>query len=197
MFGWLKKSNEKENSASVAVIQPKNEAALPLNPIQIADILLLEKAENWREMIAKCDVWASQQPLNPLPYFSSGNAYLKIGKPVTAVEMFRKAIDISNQPVSTFPPSVFNCLHEWYGLGRAYTQLRNWDEAENAFLQAISIDPRVPDIWNDLAVVYMDLKPYDIGKAFEALKRAIEVDPNNVRESLHNSCACVFAVSPA
>ena len=153
MFDWFKKSNNKESRTSIATIRPESETAPPMNPIKIADLLLLEKAENWSEMIANCVVWANQQPSNPLPYFSAGNAYLKIGKPAAAVDMYRKAIEVSNKPAELLSSSVFHCGREWYGLGRAYTLLRERDEAENAFLQAITLDPEVPDIWNDLGII--------------------------------------------
>lgn len=181
MFGWFKKSNDNESQFSIGAIQHENEITTPQNPIKFNDILLLEKSENWREMIAKCVVWANQQPSNPLPYFSSGNAHRKIGKPVAAVAMYRKAIEVSNQPNDLLPSSFFSIAQCWYGLGHAYFQLKERDEAENAFIQAASIEPGVPDIWNDLGVIYLNLQPYDTKKAFNAFEKAIQVDPKNVQ----------------
>lgn len=181
MFGWFKKTNDKKIHSSIGVINVENEIATPTNPVKIDDIILLENSKNWSEIIDQCIVWATQQPSNPLPYFSSGNAHLKIDKPVAAVAMYRKAIEVSNQSANLFPSILFPISQCWYGLGHAYFQLKERDDAENAFIQAASIDPGVPDIWNDLGVIYLNLKPYDTGKAFDAFKKAIQIDSKNVK----------------
>ncbi len=154
---------------------------IPQNLVSIDDIVLLEKSENWLEMITACDFWAVQQPSNPLPYFSSGNANRKIGKPIQAVSMYRKAIEVSNFPSNILTSDFFPIPQCWYGLGHAYAQLGEQSKAANAFIQAASLDPSAPDIWNDLGVIYLNLKPYDTEKAFEAFKKAIQIDPKNVK----------------
>ncbi|CAM8661888.1 Tetratricopeptide repeat 2 [Comamonadaceae bacterium] len=180
MFGWFKKeqksrTDEVTQAAAVAIQSDMSQQ------ITVNDVLLLEKAGDFRKVIVSCALWATQQPQSPLPYLSSGNAHRNIGKPLDSIEMYRKAIEIatksSDPQVSSFG-FVAQC---WYGLGHAYFQLRRRSDAEYAFLQAGQLDPTAPDIWNDLGVVYLNLEPYDTSKAFDAFKKAVVLDSKHIR----------------
>lgn len=59
----------------------------------------------------------------------------------------------------------------------AFTQ-KNFNEAEQYFLQVIEIDPNDATTYNDLGVLYSDVK-HDYHKAEEYYHKALEIDPNN------------------
>jgi tetratricopeptide (TPR) repeat protein len=180
MFGWFKREQKfhRDELPQAAAVAIQGEAS---QQVTVNDILLLEKAGDLRQVIVSCALWATQQPQNPLPYLSSGNAHRNIGKPLDSIEMYRKAIEIATKSADPQLSSFGFVAQCWYGIGHAYFQLRRRSDAEYAFLQASQFDPAAPDIWNDLGVVYLNLEPYDTGKAFDAFKKAVELDSKNIR----------------
>ena len=55
MFGWFSNSSKKEIQSPIITTQQGNEMTIPQNLVSIDDIVLLEKSENWLEMITACD----------------------------------------------------------------------------------------------------------------------------------------------
>jgi tetratricopeptide (TPR) repeat protein len=63
----------------------------------------------------------------------------------------------------------------WFWLGGAYSKLYRYNDAIEAYRQAISIVPEDADTWNDLGLVYDDLNRYN--DAIEAYGQAISINP--------------------
>ena len=63
----------------------------------------------------------------------------------------------------------------WYGLGNAYGELDRYDDAIEAYCQAIRIDPEYADAWYNLGIAHRRLDRYD--DAIEAYCQAIRIDP--------------------
>jgi hypothetical protein len=68
-----------------------------------------------------------------------------------------------------------NNADAWYGLGNAYGYLDRHNDAIEAYLQAIRIDPEYAKAWNNLGIAYRHLDRYD--DAIEAYLQAIRIDP--------------------
>jgi len=65
-----------------------------------------------------------------------------------------------------------------YTLGALYATAGEYPKAEQAFKQAIELDPKIALPWNGLGNVYHDLGRCD--EAIQAYQKAIELDPKSV-----------------
>ncbi len=66
-----------------------------------------------------------------------------------------------------------------YNLGRTYSKLMKDDEAEKAFEQAVKIKPDDTEYQTELGAIRIKLAKYHL--AIEPLKKAVELDAENVR----------------
>jgi cytochrome c-type biogenesis protein CcmH/NrfG len=64
-------------------------------------------------------------------------------------------------------------------LGNSYFDAGRYQEAVEAYLRALNIDPKNADVRNDLGIMYRELGQYD--KAIDALRQAALDDPFNPR----------------
>ncbi len=67
----------------------------------------------------------------------------------------------------------------WGFLGVACVGLKRYDDAIEAYRQALHINPEYARAWNDLGAVYEDLTRYD--DAIEAYRQALRINPKYVR----------------
>lgn len=67
--------------------------------------------------------------------------------------------------------------HAWSRLGFAYSALDRYDDAIEAYRQALRIDPKNAGCWLGLGLSYFDLKHYD--DAIAAFRQAIRIDPKD------------------
>jgi len=65
----------------------------------------------------------------------------------------------------------------WNYLGVAYLGLKRYNDAIEAYRQALRINPRYVKAWNSLGGAYYDLKRYD--DAIDAYRQAVRIDPEN------------------
>ena len=61
-------------------------------------------------------------------------------------------------------------------LGSIYAQTKNFSKASELWSKAIKINPKIPDVHNNLAMIEITLKNYD--KAIEYAQNAIKLNPN-------------------
>ena len=73
-------------------------------------------------------------------------------------------------------PKVWNA---WFLLGWGYRRLGRYEDARDAFLQALELAPKEVDALNELAICSMELEYYS--EAADALRKALEVEPENVK----------------
>ncbi len=63
----------------------------------------------------------------------------------------------------------------WFSVGFAYNNLRQHDQAIQAYREALRIQPEAADAWNNLGVAYNHLKQH--GQAIQALREALRIQP--------------------
>ena len=64
----------------------------------------------------------------------------------------------------------------FYDQGESYSKQKNWDQAIGAYQQAVRIDPKYAEAWNNMGFCYRKVKQYD--KALDAYKHAMALKPN-------------------
>jgi Flp pilus assembly protein TadD len=73
-------------------------------------------------------------------------------------------------------PKVWN---GWFLLGWGYRRLGRYEDARDAFVQALELAPKEVDCLNELAICNMELENFS--DAAEALRKALEIEPENVK----------------
>jgi tetratricopeptide (TPR) repeat protein len=66
----------------------------------------------------------------------------------------------------------------WFSLGAACCNLNRYEDAIEAFRQALRLNPQFADAWSNIGTSYTALDRYD--DAIEAFRQALRVDPKNV-----------------
>ena len=89
-------------------------------------------------------------------------------------EVQLRQYEISDEPEVVYPPRVVELLNR--GL-RAFQQQKE-SEAERLFKQALELEPRAKEAYNNLAAIYS--RRGEIEPAKEMLRKALEIDPNYV-----------------
>lgn len=64
----------------------------------------------------------------------------------------------------------------YFEQGRAYSKKKSWDLAITAYQQAVRIEPKFAEAWNNLGYCYRKVKQFD--KALDAYKQAISLKPD-------------------
>ncbi len=64
----------------------------------------------------------------------------------------------------------------FFDQGRAYSKKKSWDLAIAAYQQAVRIEPKFPEAWNNMGYCYRKVKQFD--KALDAYKQAISLKPD-------------------
>ncbi len=67
--------------------------------------------------------------------------------------------------------------YAWYCLGNAYGSLERYNDAIDAYRQAIRIVPEFDSAWYNLGLTYFKLKRYD--DAIDACRQAVRIEPEN------------------
>ncbi|MFA5060514.1 MAG: tetratricopeptide repeat protein [Candidatus Omnitrophota bacterium] len=99
-------------------------------------------------------------------YFNLGYIYGEQGDLKTAIDFYKKALEINPQYAKAL-----------YNLANAYTDMELYNEAVNLYRRAIKIDPKNSDVYLGLGVAYTALGNHQ--EAVSCYKKAIEVNPSN------------------
>jgi tetratricopeptide (TPR) repeat protein len=89
-----------------------------------------------------------------------GNALIAQGHFADACPLFLRAIELSQSSVPA-----------WFGLGRAYQVLQNWQASLEAFEHARSLDRNTISIWMGITIAYFELDEPEMGET--AYARAV------------------------
>jgi len=65
----------------------------------------------------------------------------------------------------------------WYSLGAAYGQINRYQDAVEAYRNALLVDPQFAFAWSNLGLAYAELKLYD--HAIKSLQEALRIDPEH------------------
>ncbi len=113
-------------------------------------------------------------------HYNIGVCFYRLNKPDKAVIEFQKALKIN--------PSYERA---YYANGMAQVDLKNFVEAEKAFLKAIRLDENNGETWYDLAFVFYEQRKYD--EAIIAFQNAIKF--KSIAKSIsYNNLGVVYAL---
>lgn len=114
-------------------------------------------------------------------HFNTGVCLFRLQHTEKAVEEFDQAIKLSRG----------SHQKSFYALGMAHSELKNWREAERAFLKATQLKKTDGEAWFDLALVYLGMR--NLQSAEEAFQNSIEYGSIN-RADAHNNLGVIYAV---
>ncbi|KAM3146172.1 hypothetical protein pb186bvf_001829 [Paramecium bursaria] len=120
-------------------------------------------------------VLIKQDPDTQVPaYMSKGQTLQKMNKHQLALQCFEKVQQVSSKmPELHIARGIINLL---ISLGDSYWSLEQFQDAINAYNDAIKIDPENKQAMNGKGLVYLELK--DIQKSIKWFDKAIKFDPN-------------------
>lgn len=80
------------------------------------------------------------------------------------------------------PPGQVSAAQTYFSQGVEYSKQKSWSLAIQAYLEAVRLDPKYVEAWNNLGFCYRKAKRYD--KAFDAYNQAVSLKPDypNVHE---------------
>src|SRR5260221_1379581 len=189
---WRKSSStaDESNSADVAAEDQFSSNNDPNEALAEGDRLM---DENETEMAIAA--YRQAVKLNPdfaEAYFKLGVAYSLLERQIEqSGEITESANDGKTKPNSqkAFEKAVVvykkwldanpNDDAGWFNLGRTYAKLNRDEEAEKAFRQAVKLKPDDTEYQTELGAVLIKLAKYH--EAIDPLKKAIELDDQNVR----------------
>jgi tetratricopeptide (TPR) repeat protein len=64
----------------------------------------------------------------------------------------------------------------FFDQGQSHAKKKNWNLAVAAYQQAVKLEPKFPEAWNNMGYCYRRLKQYD--KALEAYRQALALKPD-------------------
>ncbi len=102
------------------------------------------------------------------------SAYLNKSNAQNALCNYKEAIDTYLEALAIDPDNSYIL----YCIGESYLDLAELDLAESYLLKSTQISDLLPDAWVSLATVYEEKSQFD--PAISCLKKAIELDPDNV-----------------
>lgn len=108
-------------------------AATVLAFLLLAQLTFLQ-ASVWRNDLSLWAHGVRAQPQNPLAYQYLGDAFLRNGKPVTAIESYRQSIETIGSGVYMDTQALY------FGLGRAHYALEEYDTAHEWFSRLFNED---------------------------------------------------------
>jgi tetratricopeptide (TPR) repeat protein len=73
-------------------------------------------------------------------------------------------------------PTPATAARTYFTQGEDYSKKGDWNLAIQAYLQAVRLDPKLVEAWNNLGFCYRKVQQYD--KAFGAYKQALDLRPD-------------------
>lgn len=77
---------------------------------------------------------------------------------------------------STGGPTATSTARSYFNQGEEYSKKGNWSLAIQAYLQAVRLDPKFVEAWNNLGFCYRKVQQFD--QAFAAYKQALDLKPD-------------------
>jgi hypothetical protein len=137
-------------------------------------------------------------------YFEMGNSYKRLNRLDEAIRCYHSALTEyfalieapgraleADDYVKRLRLMGLRLEHILFNMGLANLQNGNLQEAEKAYLQAIQINDKFPEAYNDLAVVYGDMGRYD--KAENITREGLKIAPDNAL--LHYTLGAILEIT--
>lgn len=81
-----------------------------------------------------------------------------------------------SEPSATQSSQLDPQAKSFFDQGQSQAKKKNWNLAVAAFQQAVKVEPKFPEAWNNMGYCYRRLKQYD--KALEAYRQALTLKPD-------------------
>ena len=110
-------------------------------------------------------------------YIELGRTYLFIGRTAEAINTYNRVLE--NESLRTeFLENPSEVAIMYNALGLAYSVEERFDEAINAFNEAIELDPNLAKAYNNCAMAHTDKPEPELDRALENYDKAIEIRPD-------------------
>lgn len=137
----------------------------------IAYALLLYNTENYFDSITALDLAIAINDKNAETYLSKAEAYISLENYSEAISCFHEALAVKpDEPII------------YFFLGDAYEKQNDFEKATYYFRETIKNLEFYADAWLGLAICYFEQR--DFTNAESHIKRAIELEPNNIHYKL-------------
>jgi tetratricopeptide (TPR) repeat protein len=156
------------NTAKISLVPPGLDAPAYFNLGMDAT-----KHDRDDEAVEAFEAAVKLQPEFPEGHLRLGMSYDALDRHDDAEKEYKLAIDQYRKKVSSDGKEA----NDWYNLGLAYSQMKRYDEAVGAFGQATRIKKDFADAFFELGDSLIKTARY--ADAVNALKKAIELDPDN------------------
>ena len=143
---------------------------------------LLQAESKWEEMALFCSDWIDQEPTNFLAWQALGDAQQALQKFTEAIANYKRGLPYAPMRVPAGIERSLSAASLWHKLGHAYANVSMLPEAIYAFQQAVLVDEKWSELWNDLGVTHLRRSlPPDMKHAFDAFRMAATCDPANMQ----------------
>lgn len=131
-------------------------------------------AETFQRVLLSVEVEKSPDEFLAKIHFNLGVCLYRSQKIEKSVGEFNEAIKLSRREYK----------QAFYALGMAQSDLKKYDKAENAFLDALKLEKSDGEIWFDLGFVYLQKQEFE--KAENAFQKAIKFKSISAFEAYNN-----------
>ena len=143
---------------------------------------LLQADGKWDEMASFCSDWIDQEPNNFLAWQALGDAQQGLLQFTKAIANYRRGLAYAPKKIPAGIDRSLSAASLWHRLGHAYANNSMLPESIYAFQQAVLVDEKWSELWNDLGVTHMRRsEPSDMKYAFDAFRMAATCDPTNMQ----------------
>ena len=165
--------------------------------------ILFYKKKNYKEATIKLITLANRFPKNKNIFYNLGIIKDEMKEYENAIKYFEKALSLDNQyyfaqhnlaqcyeklnnidlAIENYNKAEFINLHKFNNtlnnLGNIFLKQKKYDQSEKYFLNAINCQGNVEIIYNNLAILYLEI--LDIDRAYYYLEKSINLDKNNTK----------------
>lgn len=121
----------------------------------------------------------SSFPKSPIPIYSLGQVYLRIGNYKMAVENFNKAIAMNPYDNEKYTKSISSISQRIAKSGDEKFRVKEYDEALILYLEAIDYNPGFVAVLYRITNVYQQMRDYDNAKTYA--DKTLFYDPNHYK----------------
>lgn len=145
----------------VLSIQPEHDNSLT-NIVSILTILCSYFSEDYNLCIGYLQECLFYQPTNYTIHYNLGLTYQKTNKLENSIIHYKLSIELCknlSKNETELKNNLINCL---FGISSVYCSIKEWSTALQFLIQGLKINPKDPDINNQLGIVYTELRRTDL-----------------------------------